>query len=109
MVLDVREPAESATGHVSEAVNLPQADLATRLGELPRDTSLLLICQGGVRSLRAAQLLAQVGYADVASVRGGTAAWRDTRQPIEVVALAAAGGPRYVETEWAHAGVAPAT
>lgn len=107
LVLDVREPAEYDAGHVPGAVNLPQADLATRLAELPRDKPLLLICQAGYRSLRAAQFLAQAGFADVASVRGGTAAWQAAGRPVETGAPSA-GGPRYVETEWAHAGVATA-
>ena len=35
-----------------------------------------MICQGGFRSLRAAQFLSQCGITDVASVKGGTQAWR---------------------------------
>ena len=107
VVLDVREPTEYAAGHVPGTINLPQAELATRLGELPRDKLLLLICQGGYRSLRAAQFLAQVGFADVASVRGGTAAWQAAGRPVEV-GMVVTGAPRYVETAWAHAGVAAA-
>lgn len=107
VVLDVREPAEYAAGHVPGAINLPQAELATRLGELPRDKPLMLICQGGYRSLRAAQFLVQVGFADVVNVRGGTAAWQASGRPVEVGTVMA-GGPRYVETTWVHAGVAPA-
>jgi hydroxyacylglutathione hydrolase len=104
LVVDVREPEEYAAGHVPGAINLPQADLATRMDELPRDTPILLICQGGLRSLRAARFLAQVGFADVASVQGGTAAWQEVGWPIEMAA-AIPSGQRYVETEWAHAGV----
>ncbi len=54
VVLDVREPAEYDAGRVPGAINLPQADLATRLEELPPHTPLLLVCQGGYGSLRAA-------------------------------------------------------
>ena len=61
ILLDVREPEEYAAGHVPGAVNLPQADLADRLDELPRDRPMLLICQGGYRSLRAAQFLTADG------------------------------------------------
>src|SRR5262249_42827445 len=75
-LVDVREPEEFAKGHVPSAVNLPQADLATRLDEIPRDRPVFLICQGGSRSFKAAQFLKQCGHSDVRSVKGGTEAWR---------------------------------
>ncbi|HEV2126690.1 MAG TPA: MBL fold metallo-hydrolase [Chloroflexota bacterium] len=103
VVLDVREREEYAAGHVPGALNLPQADLATRLDELPRDKPLLLICQGGYRSLRAAQFLVQAGFTDVASVQGGTGAWQARGYPVEMAATVG-NEKRYVETEWAHAG-----
>ena len=81
-LLDVREPEEYAHGHVPGAVNLPQADLATRLAEVPRNRTLYLICQGGSRSLKAAQFLRQRGFDDVVSVRGGTGAWRAAGKPV---------------------------
>jgi len=104
VVLDVREPEEFAAGHVPGAINLPQADLATRRDDLPRDAPLLLVCQGGYRSLRAAQFLKQAGFDRVVSVRGGTEAWRAAGRPVE--AEAGAEAPRVVESEWAHAGAA---
>ena len=76
LVLDVREPEEYAQGHVSEALNLPQAELASRLDELPRHLPLALICRSGARSLRSAQFLKQVGFEQVVNVQGGTLAWR---------------------------------
>jgi thioredoxin 1 len=81
--LDVREPEEFARGHVPGALPLPQAELATRLGELPRDRPIHLICQSGSRSYRSAQFLRQVGFTDVASVAGGTTAWHRAGQPLE--------------------------
>jgi glyoxylase-like metal-dependent hydrolase (beta-lactamase superfamily II)/rhodanese-related sulfurtransferase len=102
-LLDVREPEEFAHGHVPGAVNLPQADLATRLAEVPRDRPVYLICQGGFRSLRAAQFLWQRGFVDVVSVKGGTEAWRVAGKPL-AQGDAGAEPPRVVETEWAHAG-----
>jgi hydroxyacylglutathione hydrolase len=47
LLVDVREPEEYAHGHIPGAVNLPQADLASRLDELPRDRPLWLVCQAG--------------------------------------------------------------
>ena len=108
LVLDVREPVEYASGHVPGSINLPQADLADRIEELPRDRPLLLICQGGYRSLRAAQFLKQMAFEQVATVAGGTAAWAEAgkaldRDDVDVRAT------RVIETEWAHAGGASAT
>jgi hypothetical protein len=85
-------------------VNVPQADLATRLDELPRDRPILTICQSGMRSLRSAQFLRQQGFEQVSSVSGGTAEWRASGRPVE--ATDATPGPlRILESEWAHAGV----
>jgi rhodanese-related sulfurtransferase len=103
VVLDVREPEEFAGGHVPGAVNLPQADLATRLDEVPRDRPLFVICQGGFRSLRAAQFLKQRGFKDVASVKGGTEGWRAAGGEM-ICESAPAVQPCIIETEWAHAG-----
>ncbi len=103
IVLDVREPEEFVNGHVPRAINLPQADLATRLEEVPRDRPVFVICQGGFRSLRAAQFLHQCGISDVASVKGGTEAWRAAGGEL-IRESAPATPPGIVETEWAHAG-----
>jgi len=103
VLLDVREPEEFAREHVSGAVNVPQADLATRLDEIPRDRPILTICQSGSRSLRSAQFLHQQGYQNVATVVGGTRAWRDAGRPIES-AEPASGPLRIADSEWAHAG-----
>jgi rhodanese-related sulfurtransferase len=83
VVVDVREPTEYASGRIPGAVSIPQADLATRLGDLPRDRELLVVCEGGVRSARAARFLKQVGFSRVTNLLGGTAAWRDAGLPTE--------------------------
>ena len=83
MVLDVREPAEYAAGHVPGAMSIPQADLAVRLDELPRGHDLLVVCEGGTRSARAARFLKQVGFPNVTNLVGGTSAWRRAGLPTE--------------------------
>jgi hydroxyacylglutathione hydrolase len=103
VVLDVREPAEYGHGHIAGAVNLPQADLATRLEELPRDRPLLVICQAGLRSLRSAQFLMQMGFPQVASIKGGTGAWAAAGKPLATGDIAGEK-PRVMESEWTHAG-----
>jgi rhodanese-related sulfurtransferase len=83
MVVDVREPSEYVAGHVPGAVSIPQADLALRLEELPRDRDLLVVCEGGTRSLRAAKFLRQAGFSRVTNLVGGTAGWRKAGLPTE--------------------------
>jgi DMSO/TMAO reductase YedYZ molybdopterin-dependent catalytic subunit/glyoxylase-like metal-dependent hydrolase (beta-lactamase superfamily II)/rhodanese-related sulfurtransferase len=105
LLLDVREPEEYLHGHIPGAVNLPQADLASRLEELPRDRPVWMVCQAGLRSRRAGQFLKQMGFEEVASFPGGTAGWKASGKPL------AAGEtqgewPRIIESEWAHAGAA---
>ena len=106
LLLDVREPAEFAAGHVPGAVNIPQADLATRLDEVPRDRPVHVICQAGMRSLRSTQFLWQLGYREVASVRGGTGAWLAAGKPVSVDETIPNPDHRIIESEWAHAGAA---
>ena len=103
VLLDVREPEEYAHGHVPGAVNLPQAELASRLDEVPRDRPVQMICQSGYRSLRSTQFLAQMGYTNVANIKGGTAAWRASGNPLET-GDTSIGASRVIESEWAHAG-----
>ncbi len=103
VVLDVREPQEYAHGHVPGAINIPQADLASRLDEVPRDRPVIAVCQAGIRSLRSAQFLVQMGINQVVSVKGGTAAWRKAGKPV-AVGDTGVEEPRVTESEWTHAG-----
>ena len=74
-VLDVREAWEYAQGHVPEAQLVPLGELEQRIGEVPRDRAVAVICQSGQRSLAAAAYLIALGYPQVANVDGGTTAW----------------------------------
>ena len=46
-LLDVREPVELAVEQAPGAVNIPLGQLRARLGELPRDREILVICRSG--------------------------------------------------------------
>ena len=103
VLLDVREPDEYAYGHIPGAISLPQADLATRLDEIPRDRPVWTVCQAGFRSLRSAQFLKQTGFDTIASVQGGTGVWIEAGHPVERTA-STSQAPRVTESEWTHAG-----
>ncbi len=61
-VLDVRRQDEWDRGHIPGAVHIPHVRLLEHLDELPRDKTLLVHCQSGVRSAAAAALLAAHGF-----------------------------------------------
>ncbi len=82
-LIDVRETWEYQGGHAKGAKNIPLSQLGKRIGEVPRDRDILLICQSGNRSLNAAKLLQRQGILRVFNVSGGTSAWRMQRLPME--------------------------
>jgi rhodanese-related sulfurtransferase len=61
-LLDVREPMELAVEHAPGAVNIPLGQLRARLGELPRDREILVICRSGQRAYSATRVLLQNGF-----------------------------------------------
>jgi rhodanese-related sulfurtransferase len=62
LLLDVREPVELAVERAPGAVNIPMGQLRARLGELPRDREILVICRSGQRAYYATRLLLQNGF-----------------------------------------------
>jgi rhodanese-related sulfurtransferase len=83
VVVDVREPHEYLAGHVPGAKLLPLAGVPARLGELPTDRSVFVICATGNRSLAAADWMHTAGI-DAYSVAGGTSGWMRMGRPVVV-------------------------
>lgn len=82
-VIDVREQYEYVGGHAPEAVNVPLSEFAQRAGEVPRDTTVYIICESGGRSAQVVQWLDEQGY-DAVNVLGGTSAWRSAGLPVDL-------------------------
>ncbi len=84
VLIDVREAHERALGMAEGARGIAMETLiADAQVHLPdRDVEVLLICQGGMRSLRTAEALAEQGFSNVASVAGGTSRWADESLPL---------------------------
>jgi rhodanese-related sulfurtransferase len=61
-LLDVREPVELAVESAPGACNIPIGQLRARLGELPRDREILVICRSGQRAYTATRILLQKGF-----------------------------------------------
>lgn len=73
-ILDVREPAEWAEGHIEGAVHIPLGQLVERLDELDPSKEVYVVCRSGGRSSLACELLMEKGY-NVVNVIGGMNAW----------------------------------
>ena len=73
-LVDVRQPEEYEAGHVPGAKLIPLADVVARVGEIPEEGPVYVICQTGSRSQRAADYYRQLGI-EAYNVGGGTKAW----------------------------------
>lgn len=77
-LLDVRPLEDYVAGHVPGARHCPVHELSKRPQELPRSkvARVLVFAEPGKRGEAAVRFLHLIGYADVALVEGGVAAYR---------------------------------
>jgi NADPH-dependent 2,4-dienoyl-CoA reductase/sulfur reductase-like enzyme/rhodanese-related sulfurtransferase len=61
-LLDVRNPAELSAESVPGALNIPLPQLRARLGELPRDREIYVICRSAQRAYYATRILLHNGF-----------------------------------------------
>jgi rhodanese-related sulfurtransferase len=69
-LLDVRHPQELAVEQAAGVVNIPLPELRSRLGELPKDREICVVCRSGQRAYYATRILPQNGFR-VRNVSGG--------------------------------------
>jgi rhodanese-related sulfurtransferase len=81
VLLDVREDDEWQRGHAPDALHIPMGQIPARIGEIDPAAALYVVCQGGGRSQRVSQYLAQNGYTPV-NVSGGMLAWAGSGRPV---------------------------
>jgi hydroxyacylglutathione hydrolase len=82
-VVDVRRPAEFASGHVPGAVNRPLDRLERDRMSLDARRPTAVICAGGYRSAAGASLLQRLGFTELRNVVGGTSAWIEAGNPVD--------------------------
>ncbi|MFT3896178.1 MAG: molybdopterin-synthase adenylyltransferase MoeB [Thermomonas sp.] len=96
LLVDVREAHERALGMAVGARGIALGELVESPSSLlDANADVLLICQSGKRSMRAAQALLEAGFVHVASVRGGTARWQAEGLPMREPELDADFAERY--------------
>ena len=76
--LDVREEWEYDDDNLG-AINIPLADLPTRLDELEayKDEEIVVHCRSGARSMNAKKFLETKGFSKVRNTTGGILAYRN--------------------------------
>ncbi len=90
LLLDIREPYEFDAMHIEGAINVPRGILETAcdydyeetVPELveARDRDIVVICRSGKRSVLAADVMQQMGYGRVKSLKTGMRGWSDYDQ-----------------------------
>ena len=83
LLLDVREPDEYEQGAIANSIHIPRGQIESSIeNRLPdRQTKLVVMCAGGVRSAFAVQTLEQLGYDNSVSMDGGFNKWKDEGRP----------------------------
>lgn len=75
VIVDVREPEEFAEGHIPGARLIPLGTVPDRLGEIPKDQDVVVVCKAGGRSTAACQHLLAAGYQRIQNLTGGMMGW----------------------------------
>jgi rhodanese-related sulfurtransferase len=73
--IDVRTPGEYKAIHRQPFKNIPLSDLSSKATKLDKNKEVVVICQSGIRSARASQVLKKQGFEKIYNVKGGMNAW----------------------------------
>ena len=92
VLLDVREAAEFAVLRIPGAINVPRGileqscewdfDETLPLLAAGRELDIVVICRSGYRSALVADVMQQMGYTSVVSLKTGVRGWNDFDQPL---------------------------
>jgi len=84
LVLDVRDDAEFAGGHIASARHIPLLKLKKHVSELEkfRDKPVVVICRSGARSATGCRVLRNAGFGEVYNFKGGMLAWEQANMPV---------------------------
>jgi phage shock protein E len=68
LLVDVRSAGEFASANAPGTINIPLQELGSRLGEIPRSSTVVLCCASGTRSGMAKMMLKRKGYPNVHNI-----------------------------------------
>jgi rhodanese-related sulfurtransferase len=84
VVIDLRAAPEFAAGHLPSARQIAAGELGAKIAQIAKNksTPVLLVCQNGQQSQKAAREVEAAGYAEVHVLEGGVAAWQQAGMPV---------------------------
>jgi rhodanese-related sulfurtransferase len=85
LLVDVREENEitQVAYDVPSIMNIPLSEFEDRFKEIPKDRTVVVVCQSGGRSLRAAGFLINHGYENVVNMKHGMKRWLERGFPVK--------------------------
>ena len=86
VLIDVREDHEWSQGHIPTAIHMGRGIIERDIEKIipQKNTSLILYCGGGFRSILSAFNLQKMGYTNVISMDGGVRDWLNCGYKLEV-------------------------
>jgi rhodanese-related sulfurtransferase len=82
-LLDVRTQQEYSQGKLGGSVLIPLGELERRIGDVPRNKTIVVYCAVGSRSKAAAGFLSKSGYKDVFNMSDGIVGWYRNGFPVQ--------------------------
>ena len=84
VVIDVRPTSEFAAVHLPSARQVEADEIGAKIAQVAKNksTPVLLVCQNGQQSQKAARAVEAAGYAEVHVLQGGVAAWQQAGMPV---------------------------
>ncbi|MFP4023769.1 MAG: rhodanese-like domain-containing protein [Thiohalospira sp.] len=85
VLIDVREPDEIENEQIplDTILYYPMSTIVDKLNYISKEQSIILICPGGIRSTKVANLLNLHAYPNVANLDGGFMSWKKQNLPFE--------------------------
>ena len=75
-IIDLMSPQDFATRHIPDAINIPIGELENRASEIPRDKTVVAVCEHGLmKSSMGLQRLQQMGFSNALKLSGGNEEW----------------------------------
>lgn len=80
--VDVRPTEQFQAGHIAQARSVPLDDLDKKAAALPKNKPLVVVCESGRDSARAAAKLLKLGFTEAVPLEGGMRAWAAANLPV---------------------------